>query len=184
MSSLRREYGGIEVGIGHQGAIRYGTAQKDGRSELLKIQEVEGANANVCPFGCPDDELDENGYCFHLVGFSPDGRKLELNQVDADGRIRTKAPLRKVNGRFVLVHDAKVDRSKHVLVPVVKGGSCRVYENIPRPADYPEPVSDELSEQELAAIDAEEDALEAEPVLAPEPIRRRSYRRRPPVAEE
>lgn len=29
-----------------------------------------GEKANACPFGCPDQKLDENGYCKHLVGFT------------------------------------------------------------------------------------------------------------------
>lgn len=32
---------------------------------------------NHCPFGCPDENLDELGYCEHLVGFTSDGFVLE-----------------------------------------------------------------------------------------------------------
>jgi|SRR6516162_5469576 hypothetical protein len=29
-----------------------------------------GEKPNACPFGCPDDQLDEHGYCRHLIGFT------------------------------------------------------------------------------------------------------------------
>jgi len=208
MSRQERDVSGVLVGVGHQGMARYGTSQWDGRTELLKAQSEEGANVNFCPYGCNDEELDEQGYCFHLIGFSPDGKKLERNVVGEDGRVRTIAPVRKVNGRFSIVHTERVDRHKQILVPIVRGGSFRVYEDIPRPADYPEYVSDELSDEELEAIDAEEaeedvdtaetygqgervhrrprPAGEDPPAEEPEPpSQRRSRKRRPTtVAEE
>jgi len=33
-----------------------------------------GEKINFCPHGCPDDDLDENGYCRHLVGFTNEPR--------------------------------------------------------------------------------------------------------------
>jgi hypothetical protein len=161
MARQERDVGGVMVGINHKGGARYGSVQRDGRSELLKAQAEDGPGTNFCPFGCNDDELDEQGYCFHLIGFSPDGRKLERNEVGEDGRVRTKAPIRRVNGRITLVHNERVDPARHVKVPIVVGGSFRIYENIPRPDDYPEYVSDELSDEEIAAMDAEEAEEEA-----------------------
>ena len=40
-----------------------------------KAQTKAGRIVNACPFGCADGELDEHGYCRHLVGFTPPGRK-------------------------------------------------------------------------------------------------------------
>jgi hypothetical protein len=156
MNRQERDVGGVLVGVGHQGGARYGSAQRDGRTELVKAQAEEGQTVNFCPFGCYDDELDEQGYCYHLIGFSPNGKALERNQVGPDGRVRTIAPVRKVNGRFQIVHDERVDRRRHKLIPIVHGGSFRVYEDVQRPADYPEHISDELSDEELERIDAEE----------------------------
>jgi ferredoxin-thioredoxin reductase catalytic subunit len=179
-----RDVSGVLVGIGHQGGARYGSSQRDGRTELLKVQSEEGQNANFCPFGCQDDELDEQGYCYHLIGFSPDGKKLELNKVGEDGRVRTIAPVKKVNGRFTIVHDARVERRKHLLVPIVKNGSYRVYEDIPRPDDYPEQASDELTDEELDAIDAEEGEPDDEPDDTPNYAQGERVHRRRPVAED
>lgn len=36
-----------------------------------------GEKLNFCPFDCPEEELDENGYCRHLVGFTNDGDVME-----------------------------------------------------------------------------------------------------------
>lgn len=35
---------------------------------------------NHCPLGCGKDQLDERGYCCHLVGFTNQGKKLERLQ--------------------------------------------------------------------------------------------------------
>ena len=32
-----------------------------------------GESPNFCPFGCQSEQLDENGYCRHLVGFTVPG---------------------------------------------------------------------------------------------------------------
>lgn len=32
---------------------------------------------NHCPFGCEVSELDDHGYCDHLVGFTNDGKVIE-----------------------------------------------------------------------------------------------------------
>jgi hypothetical protein len=35
-----------------------------------EVRKNIGAVKNHCPFGCPDSEMDEHGYCKHLVGFT------------------------------------------------------------------------------------------------------------------
>lgn len=53
--------------------------KKDKRSELLRAQSMSttGAVVNFCPFGCPDEDLDQHGYCKHLVGFTNDRKTYE-----------------------------------------------------------------------------------------------------------
>jgi len=53
--------------------------RKDMRSELLKAQARAGAGekVNFCPFGCEDEQLDEHGYCRHLIGFTNDKKNFE-----------------------------------------------------------------------------------------------------------
>lgn len=46
-------------------------------SPLMQAQRraTAGRVVNACPFGCDDGDLDEHGYCRHLVGFTPPGRR-------------------------------------------------------------------------------------------------------------
>lgn len=46
----------------------------------LKAHTDQGQQVNLCPFGCAPDELDENGYCRHLVGFSRGKEMFEPNE--------------------------------------------------------------------------------------------------------
>jgi hypothetical protein len=92
----------------------------------------QGETINACPFGCEDNELDELGYCHHLVGFTKDGKYMEVLTKDSRGR-----PY--VSG----VHKAlvkKTDKLERVTT------SFRVYRDMPKPkTDEPE-----FSEEELA----------------------------------
>lgn len=56
-------------------------------SELMfrKKHSKDGARVNACPFGCRTKDLDDQGYCDCLVGFTKDGKTYEV--------------MRKVNGR-------------------------------------------------------------------------------------
>jgi hypothetical protein len=42
-----------------------------------KAKNPTGQIINFCPFGCEDIELDDNGYCRHLVGFTNDRKTME-----------------------------------------------------------------------------------------------------------
>ncbi len=51
------------------------------------IEDLKAERANIlgevqnhCPFGCTKGELDEYGYCSHLVGFTNDGKTVETIQ--------------------------------------------------------------------------------------------------------
>jgi hypothetical protein len=52
------------------------------------IQDLKAERANIlgevsnhCPFGCDKGELDEYGYCQHLVGFTNDKKTMETLQL-------------------------------------------------------------------------------------------------------
>lgn len=55
--------------------------RKDKRSKLIRSFEARGGRANsgsgltvnACPFGCPDDSLDENELCRHMIGTTVPG---------------------------------------------------------------------------------------------------------------
>lgn len=58
--------------------------RKDNLSELMiaKGKASQGEVVNFCPFGCETEDLDDNGYCRHLVGFSNDGKSFEAMVTD------------------------------------------------------------------------------------------------------
>jgi hypothetical protein len=60
------------------------SARKEVLSDLLRRQRANtiGDKVNVCPFGCRDEELDEHGYCDHLVGFTNDKKVYEAMEWD------------------------------------------------------------------------------------------------------
>lgn len=65
-------------------------ARRDTRSALMreKALAATGEVVNFCPYGCDTTALDERGYCFHLVGFTTNGRVMEPRVVRKDdGRI-------------------------------------------------------------------------------------------------
>ncbi len=52
-----------------------------------KQQAQNGEKVNACPFGCTIEDLDDQGYCRHLVGFTiPGNRKLYEPLVMKRGR--------------------------------------------------------------------------------------------------
>jgi hypothetical protein len=53
--------------------------KKDQRSPLMRAQAMAptGGVVNFCPFGCTDEELDQHGYCKHLIGFTNDKKTYE-----------------------------------------------------------------------------------------------------------
>lgn len=51
--------------------IRDDTPKTDRRSDYLKAKAFSGgAVVNTCPYGCEDHQLDDRGFCKHLVGHS------------------------------------------------------------------------------------------------------------------
>lgn len=52
-----------------------------------KAQNRTGEKVNFCPFGCEDADLDDHGYCKHLVGFTNDQKTYEpmRESKNADG---------------------------------------------------------------------------------------------------
>jgi|HubBroStandDraft_2_1064218.scaffolds.fasta_scaffold65285_2 hypothetical protein len=52
-------------------------ASLDTRSELMKAKSRAKGKVNACPFGCTMQQLDDNGYCRHLVGFTTDRKTME-----------------------------------------------------------------------------------------------------------
>jgi hypothetical protein len=95
-----------------------------------------GEKVNFCPFGCQLEDLDDLGFCYHVIGFTIPGTEKfyePLKDPDAGGR-------RIVDGtaKFPVL---KTDQLERITC------SCRVYRDIPRP---PWAVR-ELDESELEA---------------------------------
>lgn len=68
----------------------------------------KGEVVNLCPFGCQDHELDAQGYCDHLVGFTIPlpGSAGEDTKHFEPMKLR-KGPMGKVTGRFTDGSDIK-----------------------------------------------------------------------------
>jgi hypothetical protein len=123
---------------------------------LAKSKASQGETANFCPHGCETSELDENGHCYHLVGFCKGewvGDKLvaaklmEPTAFDVKrGRWVVKCKMRRnAQGQQVPVLEPVLSTDKLERIT----DSFRVYRNVPKP----EPV-DEFADEELSAEDA------------------------------
>lgn len=53
--------------------------KKEHLSPLMraKSKAKQGEKINACPFGCDVKNLDDHGYCRHLIGFTNDGKTYE-----------------------------------------------------------------------------------------------------------
>jgi len=171
---MSKEVMGVSVSIGHSSREQYGNATTDDSPLMEALRSANGEPVNECPFGCEDEDLDEQGFCYHLIGVSPDGKKLERNIVGLDGRVRTICPVKKINGRNRFVPETidreKLKRKKIILKRITT--SFRVYEDIERPDNWEPAVSDELDDElpddlEETDDDDEGDESNTEPETLP-----------------
>lgn len=110
--------------------------KKDNRTPLKKALDgtASGIGVNACPFGCGPANVDNFGWCDHLVGFCnasldeprtflrdgevkevPEGIKVEVFEKDRDelGRLKVgplREPLRKGDHLVRITHSARVYR--------------------------------------------------------------------------
>lgn len=85
-----------------------------------KAGSTNGDKVNACPFGCTMEDLDDNGYCDHLVGFTNDGKTLEPMILDPKtGKRIVRVPLK--DGKPQLLPVLKGDQLEPISV------SSRVY---------------------------------------------------------
>lgn len=104
-----------------------------------KSRTKSGRKVNACPFGCKEQQLDSQGYCRHLVGFTvPGDDKYYYPQKMGPGGKRIVSP------KTVVDEDLSADGEEPILKtvaePVQEGDllvlitSChRVYRNVPAP---------------------------------------------------
>jgi hypothetical protein len=123
--------------------------RRDTRSDLMKAQSaaLDGEKVNFCPFGCTSDELDEHGYCRHLIGFTNDKKNFEPMVRVKRGRRMVKVR-KEGTGEYVqdfeeddegYQHMVREEVMKPVLEPVLPADklvqitiSYRVYRDAPR----------------------------------------------------
>ncbi len=98
--------------------------------------KAKGKQVNACPFGCVDRQLDQHGYCRHLVGFTlPDSEQYYYPMFLTVGAKRIVKP------RTVIDEELSCDGEEPILKSVaepvqagdqlVKITSCsRVYRNV------------------------------------------------------
>ncbi len=140
----------LGVGIRHRGT---GKAEAEYSPYMEAVYEAIQAAApmrSFCPFGCDDDNVDEYGRCYHVIGYSPDGKHVEPLERSADGQLRVQVRKYAVkNGRRVAVLD-KVSARRHVLVPITT--SFIVYEDRPMPEGWlpPDELADDATDEPAA----------------------------------
>ncbi len=62
-----------------------------------KANNPKGEKVNACPFGCTVEEIDDQGYCRHLVGFTvPGNDKLYEPLIVKRGRRRVEVRREKI----------------------------------------------------------------------------------------
>jgi hypothetical protein len=136
-------------------------------SQLSPLMQWKNAGGvpNLCPYGCPDEDLNEHGYCYHLIGFAncdqmggkpKVGARVERMTV-VKGKnqdyVQVHVPFKKVQvgpGKIKRVYDYDRIQKSDILHQI--STSYRVYRNIPRPDYLPREeiqVADDEPEEEL-----------------------------------
>lgn len=125
-------------------------ARRNNYSPLMQAlsKRSEGETVNFCPFGCEDGELDINGYCHHLVGFTNGGKTYEPRVRGRGGRIFVDGSKRE-----------PLKRGAHRLVKITT--SARVYDKHGNPElaverNLEDEYTRDLMEQERAIMEQAE----------------------------
>ena len=115
--------------------------RRDPRSDLMKAKAKNSQKntVNACPFGCQLEDLDDQGYCHHLVGFTcwgPQGEDKKMMEVFEPPQM--PYPEGSKNRNLLLGHRC-VNGKKRVPIPkgaqLVKITVCsRVYD--PKAVDW------------------------------------------------
>jgi len=137
---------------------------------MRKIMKASANDVvNFCPHGCGLDELDENGHCYHLVGFTTDKKKFEPMVKNDRGRFVVRVRMgRNAMGKRVPILEDVLPGDKLVRITT----SYRVYRNVSAPiyaGDEPlveEPVDESLLENHGDDEPDFEDVESEEPELA------------------
>lgn len=115
----------------------------DVRSKLIRSKErFAGQIIPACPFKCREKQMDAQGYCKHLVGFTiPDSEPLMYEpfkeRVDAKGK--------ETGYRFTDGSDPRPVKKKDELVRITT--SYRVYREEGEPVDTVGPLIEEKKEK-------------------------------------
>lgn len=160
-------------------------------SENSTTLKAERETKNHCPFGCSRADLDDNGYCHHLLGFTNDGVVVERI-----GRMRghtavfhAKKPKDRVTVQAgdVLVNPQDEQKIGGVTYLAKRWASSRVYRDLPKPApveddDYPEAPAPRCAEPDdrVAALEAQVSLLTKQ--LAAKAAPKRSRTKKPVAA--
>lgn len=152
--------------------------------QLAKKNAKNGQIVNACPFGCEPRNLDEHGYCKHLIGVTLPGDPKKFEPMKrVKGRYQIVVPREKIVFPLLDGEEAS-DKPEYEWGPpqygaVEKGdvlvritSSSRVYrEHVPEPTRTPPPKAMSAAEklallkQQLADLEVEAE-LEAEAAAA------------------
>ena len=121
---------------------------------LIDAQKT-GGDVYACPYGCADVDHDDQGYCHHLIGFSP-GREVgyEPLVMCEDGKRRVK-PRTRGHGKWTTTVWEKCRRDDH-LEWIQDKGWARVYrQDVPAPPkpEYPDDDTDDGDGEAAPALE-------------------------------
>lgn len=136
------------------------SAHQEARAALSKTA------ANHCPFGCQAGDLDDHGYCFHLMGFTDDKKTYEpvapIYRTTEDGT-PFNTGFKIVQGRQeclptdTFVNPQRPQQVAGIIHMADAWVSARVYRARPRPA---EEIMPEAKPSELYQLQARKRELE------------------------
>lgn len=129
--------------------------------KLSPTERAEKQKRNFCPFHCPLDDLNDNGYCHHLQGFTNDGviyeRIGKMREHDAVFHEKNPKKRARVLPGDILINPEEEQNILGVRHTAKRWASSRVYRDVPKPT----PIEEEA---------VSDDTVSAAPPAAPDRI--------------
>lgn len=101
--------------------IQYGLGETKMTIPALQLKaSAAGGKLNLCPCGCDEKDLNEHGYCKHLVGFTVEGKVIELREANPAPAILERTgfktePVREDDILVPITSTSRVYRGKRVV---------------------------------------------------------------------
>lgn len=141
---------------------QYGKNQQANHSRRRALLDRigQGMVANTCPFGCQDEDHNEQGYCHHVVGTTVPGSKTIMEPLGYDRRgMRVTNGGKDAKGVPIVPKRQKVKPGDHLELVTVSHLVYRKDAPKWRPAEL---EVDGMEADEIAAAELERERLQLE----------------------